>query len=288
LLHLSAISLSSRIAPLLDQAAHGTVIATFGRSCYIDLNGRIIAIVGAELLNGPLNLVASLPSDATLLHLPVGADVAVRRGALEIAGRLEIDTASAQHWTPRVVSMAGADARPAELTRALAFIQTVLDRDAPQESFARAEARPQRATDAMADLAHALRTGDVALAGRAAGNLAGLGPGLTPSGDDVLAGALLAVAVSGPASAPAFRTRIIASIRGRTTRISEAYLDAAADGDAGETWHRLLDLLRNDEGGRLRDAVHQILAFGETSGGDMLAGFVLGMTALGAARAHPT
>jgi len=75
-----------------------------------------------------------------------------------------------------------------------------------------------------------------------------------------------------------------ASVRGRTTRISEAYLEAAAAGEAGEAWHRLLAILRADGAAGaaddLRAAVQCILAFGETSGADMLAGFSLAMTAL--------
>ena len=274
---LSAISLSSRISWLLDHALRGSIIATFSRSCYIELDGRIIAVVGAELLNGPLNLIVALPSGATLIDVPVGAAAEVRGRVLEIAGRWRVDAALAQLWNPRLTPIVPAPG----LGQRLASIQAVLDADAPQESLARAEGRPRRATDGMVRLATALRRGDVALAGRAAHDLAGLGPGLTPSGDDVLAGTLLAVALLGPAHADRFRESITTSVRGRTTRISEAYLEAAAAGEAGEAWHRLLIVLRRDEGETdLRDAVRRILAFGETSGADMLAGFLLAMTAL--------
>jgi hypothetical protein len=308
LLRLSATTLSSRIAPLFDQTARGTVVATFARSCYLELRGRIVAVVAAELLNGPLNLLVSLPSETTLLHIPRGSDV-VTRGSLEIAGRLTIGLTSAQRWSPRIEPLGGAGAGLPQLTPALASIQIILDRDAPQGSFARTAGRPQRATEGMVRLAAAFRSGEAALAGRAATDLAGLGPGLTPSGDDVLAGALLAVAVSEPADAERLRTEIMASVRGRTSRISEAYLAAAADGDAGEAWHTLVAMIRRGEvpagnkslphsrvstgdrtagdppgGSRGPDiweaAVRRIIAFGETSGADMLSGFVLGMTAL--------
>ncbi|HEY6104098.1 MAG TPA: DUF2877 domain-containing protein [bacterium] len=301
-LRLSATSLSSRIVPMFDQAGQGSVLAAFARSCYVELRGRIVAVVAPELLNGPLNLVVPFPSETTLYHIPPGGNVAVTGGVLEIAGRLSIDFAPARQWRSHIEPMTVVAARAVELARTLASIRTILDRDAPQGSFARAAGRPQRAADGMARLSAALRTGDAALAGRAAIDLAGLGPGLTPSGDDVLAGALLAVAISEPPDAHDIRAQIMASVRGRTTRISEAYLAPAADGDAGEAWHTLIDLMRyvevppgnkpfrssnglvGDGAGearrpeRLEAAVRGIIAVGETSGADMLSGFVLGMT----------
>ena len=277
---LSAISVSRRVGRLLALAPRGSIIATFPRSCYVELGRRIIAVVAAELLNGPLNLVVALPPATTLTNLPVRGAVEVRARVLEIGGGWRIDTARAHLWDARLTPLAGT----AGLGSRLASIQTMLDANAPPESIARARGQPERATDAMARLATGVRRGDAAEAGRAAQDLAGLGPGLTPSGDDVLAGTLLAVAVLGPAHAQGFRDSILASVRGRTTRISEAYLEAAAAGEAGEAWHRLLAILRADGAAGaaddLRAAVQCILAFGETSGADMLAGFSLAMTAL--------
>jgi len=278
---LSAISLSSRISELLDHARRGSIIAAFPHSCYIALDRDIIAVVGAELLNGPLNLVVSLPEGSTLSDIPVGTAVEARRRTLHVGEEWHIDAASAELWNPRLTPLAGAP----DLDRHLASIQELLDAEAPRESLARAEGRSHRAAGAIAQLAAALRTGEIAQAGGAAYHLAGLGPGLTPSGDDLLAGTLLAVAVLEPQQARGFREHIMASVRGRTTRISEAYLLAAADGEAGEAWHRLLALLRRGtaaggETADLRNAVLRILAFGETSGADMLAGFILAMTAL--------
>ena len=287
--------MSSQIDRLLGRSPRGSLIAAFSRSCYVDLDGHIIAVVAAELLNGPLNLVVSLPPATTFVDVPVGGVVEVRDHILDIAGGWSVDAAGAQPWDARLTPVPAT----AGLGRRLASVQVMLEADAPPESIARAEGRPPRAAEGMELLATGLRRGAVPVVARAAHELAGLGPGLTPSGDDVLAGTLLAVAVLGPAQAQGFRESIMTSVRGRTTRISKAYLEAAADGEAGEAWHRLLAILRRDEettvagaageatnpspaGGAadLRAAVHRILAFGETSGADMLAGFVLAMTAL--------
>lgn len=277
-----ASSLSARIAGLLDRPLRGSLVAAFSRSCYIDLAGRIIAVVGPELLDGPLNLVAALPPEATFLDLAAGAAVEVRSRVLDLAGRWQIDTVRTRRWDPRLPPLVPGP----ELDRRMAQARAALEAWAPPDGFARGERRPGRAAEAMGLLADALRSGDAAVAGRAAHDLAGLGPGLTPSGDDVLAGALLATAVLAPPESAPLRGRIMASARGRTTRISEAYLEAAASGDAGEAWHRLVAGLRgerdgDDEGATgLRAAVRGILAFGETSGADMLTGFLLAAEAL--------
>jgi hypothetical protein len=58
----------------------------------------------------------------------------------------------------------------------------------------------------------------------------------------------------------------------RTTQISAAYLEAAAQGLAGEPWHLMVRSL----GGPLsktRAAARLILRVGETSGADTLTGF---------------
>ena len=70
------------------------------------------------------------------------------------------------------------------------------------------------------------------------GALLGRGPGLTPSGDDALAGALLVAHALGAAAplAAAVRARL-----GATTAVSAALLDAAADGFAARDVVTLVD-----------------------------------------------
>lgn len=119
----------------------------------------------------------------------------------------------------------------------------------------------------------------------AAGRLAGLGPGLTPSGDDVLAGAMLALTLVRSPQPTRLREVILRAVGERTTRVSGAYLQAASRGEAGEAWHALRDALAPQTAGpgALDSAARRVMAFGETSGADMLAGFVLGLRALMAA-----
>ena len=98
---------------------------------------------------------------------------------------------------------------------------------------------------------------------RDAEGLIGLGPGLTPSGDDYLGGMLVALRACGRAAqAESLWRWLRPRLPGRTNAISAAHLAAAAQGEAHEALHAVL---AGDDPARL-DAV------GHCSGWDGLAG----------------
>jgi hypothetical protein len=201
---LTALSASRRITPLLARSAHGSVLAAFTRSAYVEIEGHIAVLAGARLLNGPLNVLLTIrePDEQELFTgLAPTTAVTVRHGILELDGRWEIDARQAHPWDPRLTPLPDAGDR-ARLLNTPGIITAILEAEAPAESLARPQARPHRAQSGMARMAHALRTDDVEmarqLARQAAEELAGLGPGLTPSGDDVLAGVLTALALLAP------------------------------------------------------------------------------------------
>ncbi|MDN5930735.1 MAG: DUF2877 domain-containing protein, partial [Pseudonocardia sp.] len=104
-----------------------------------------------------------------------------------------------------------------------------------------------------------------------AARLGGRGPGLTPEGDDVLAGALLAIyAARGPGAEPALR-EVAASVR--TTEVAAAFLAWAARGPCvapPPDW-----LLAPDPAAPPR-AERRLVAVGASSGAALLAGLRLG------------
>ncbi len=121
-----------------------------------------------------------------------------------------------------------------------------------------------------------LRThGEVGVAVRA---LVGRGEGLTPSGDDALAGALLVAHAlgTGTALADAVRARL-----GATTAVSAALLDAAADGYAARPVVTLVDAAVAGDAEALRGALPAVLAIGHTSGADILTGIRVALDSLG-------
>lgn len=109
------------------------------------------------------------------------------------------------------------------------------------------------------------------------GSLVGLGPGLTPSGDDFLAGCLLAKAVAGEKLPPA----AAASIRGRfgsTTPAGRTLLEGALDRRFPYYLHEFVGAWAAAKGpAGEEEAVAKALSHGSTSGTDALAGLVFGL-----------
>lgn len=111
--------------------------------------------------------------------------------------------------------------------------------------------------------------------------LAGLGPGLTPAGDDFLVGllaALHATAQVGQGQDQQRLCQLIATTAAtQTTRLSAAWLQHAGAGHFSQRWHDLILALNGGISAQVRQAVTQIKATGATSGGDGLFGFVTGL-----------
>lgn len=105
-------------------------------------------------------------------------------------------------------------------------------------------------------------------------SLIGLGPGLTPAGDDFVGGAMIALRVLGGDAGRAQADRIAAwalpLARERTSRISRAHLECAAEGEGHEALHDLLNT--GDE-----KHLERLAKIGHTSGLDAAAGALLAL-----------
>lgn len=109
----------------------------------------------------------------------------------------------------------------------------------------------------------------------AAAGLAGLGGGLTPSGDDYLIGTMHALwAVLPEGQARSLSRPLAHAAVPRTTDLSGAWVHAAAAGQAAEYWHDLFAALVGHEAPGLEVPVRRLLRVGHTSGADALAGFL--------------
>jgi hypothetical protein len=106
--------------------------------------------------------------------------------------------------------------------------------------------------------------------------LIGLGPGLTPSGDDFLGGVLIALRHLGVAE-PTERLAeaIVSRAEQRTNEISRAHLSAAAGGEGLAPLHAVLSSLCAPGAARMDVCLAAIDAIGHTSGWDALVGIAL-------------
>jgi hypothetical protein len=115
---------------------------------------------------------------------------------------------------------------------------------------------------------------------QAVSGLVGLGPGLTPSGDDLLGGMLVALrAMPDNASQPSvdlLARCVTRHATEKTTRISSTMLEQSAKGNGSAAQHCLLRcLLGVDTQPDIFRATLELIQVGHTSGWDTLAGILL-------------
>lgn len=134
--------------------------------------------------------------------------------------------------------------------------------------------------EAVGDLAAAVaRRRPVRAAVRA---LAGLGPGLTPAGDDVLVGLVSALVCLGHPDAARVATDVLAEAAGRTTDLSVTLLRHAAAGECLDAVGQLLQAVCRS--GDLAPARHVLAAVGHSSGPALCLGVRLGVQAAAGVR----
>jgi hypothetical protein len=126
------------------------------------------------------------------------------------------------------------------------------------------------------------RVGIAAAAPRdAVAGLVGLGPGLTPSGDDFLAGSLLALRLAGRRAAARGLWRAIAACGVQATNaISFSHLRSAAKGRVGENLHLVFDAIITDDWTKTGTRLGRLLDLGHSSPWDAIAGFATSVRAI--------
>lgn len=255
-------------AALERSRGHAEAIAAFPGSPYLRAAGDLIW-VGSRL--------STAHPRAVLLDAPVKPGGSMRFGALPPAERAacSVPAASAESI---VLARAGC-------ARLIADLHSV--GEARGLGMLLAGRVPPFPLDAcvphIARLAAALRANDAETAYRAAYPLLGLGTGLTPSGDDLvgamLFAKLLAARVAGEeAEWDAVAQRLASDVVERSNEISAALF---ADLVAGESFASLAALARAlcaDDHDAAVAAARLLTPIGHSSGWDMLAGLVLGLT----------
>jgi Protein of unknown function (DUF2877) len=224
-------------------ACRGRVQAVFSRAVHLQL-GRPepLVVVDGRSWRGPMHLrVDVLPS------VNVGDEVVVAGGRLQLgAGR--IDLGSLPAWTPPEVH-----GRPR--VRQLRGVER------------------SAVPDGMLDDVRRLLVDDDLVG--VADVLGGWGPGLTPAGDDVLAGIVLTLHVFGHA-----RDRLPAVVdRVRSTDLARGYLRWAARGQCIEPAHSVLAAVTGDDDAELQSASARLCAHGASSGADLLRGIECALAA---------
>lgn len=230
-----------------DQEGH--VLGVFPRAAYVQVPRTVVALLAPEATRLPNGVVLA---DAEALALLVVGDPATVGTGRVTAGPLAVTVVRWWSVRPRrpVADPAGLAARARRLA--------TLSGEPP----------------VRAELVRACATVDADALRAATYALLGLGPGLTPSGDDVVAGLMVGLRRLGLGGlADQVGPAVTTAARRRTTALSAALLELAARGEAAATALDLVDALAGH--GDLEQAAQALFALGHTSGRDLAAGLAI-------------
>jgi len=144
---------------------------------------------------------------------------------------------------------------------------------------------PKKARLAMQVLVRATQEADLMAASAAAKILTGLGPGLTPAGDDLLAGYLAGLwcAVGDHRDHVQFVSNLgkqVVRLSRRTNDISRTYLDHAVNGQVSSRFAALVEAIsRGESPEALLKIAENAMHCGHTSGMDTVTGLLVGIFA---------
>ena len=237
---------------LLGAPGHGRVRWETRSACYAEVRSRgrdqLVALLAPGAVRVPMGIVIDVR------ELPdVGTDVHLGAGVIGFGDRTWRPT---RWWNPRPrLNASCLTARPDALRLALLA--------EPEASFGLPLAEEL-------SVGAALARGDV----QAATAVIGLGPGLTPSGDDVLAGAVVVLALLSRLETATARA-VLDRARTHTTALSTALLEAAIDGQMIPQAARLLEAVAAASPQPQVDArADELFAVGSHSGHDLAAGML--------------
>jgi hypothetical protein len=254
----------------LGAGGEARVLAALTTSTYIDVAGEVFWIGGTET-----------PAHARAIHIARSVDGVAAGDVVRVpaAGALE-------PWRPDPgpASAVAAAALRRGATRLVARIVSLgLPRGFGAWLLGVPLEFPLQAAAARADaLADACTADDPARAVAAAHALIGLGPGLTPAGDDLTGGAFFARALlarAGVLDAAAWGEAAgeVRTAAGRLTHpIGVALLSDLLVGEGWAPMHELATALAQRDDGAALHAARRLTTLGHSSGWDLLAGFVIG------------
>ena len=274
-----------------------TSLAVFRHSCYLQTPDQSIVCLLDDLnVPGPLHVLCRLPGNFDwMAHLQPGQQSIVSDTGILLNRLFFFYSRSTSIWQPpRLVTP-----DPDTLHTALRCLQTYLAAGRPPAKRAAQESGlgvfilpllhgtlaefipttpvAAAASDGIQVLRSWLYAGAASdwIAPDCVIRLLGLGPGLTPSGDDFLAGLWVGLhALGWHAAASQLAAQLIPLASAYTNLISLAHLRCAAQGQAAAPLHILLQVLSNAPAA-VPEAVDALTALGHNSGWDSLAGIVL-------------
>ncbi|MBH0206520.1 MAG: DUF2877 domain-containing protein [Nitrospira sp.] len=268
----------------------GIVHSVFDRACNIRLEtGALLTLVSSEKPNLPNGLRIKTPARFAFPDfVRTGEPAACRGGTVRFTQSvLSIDLWTAACWHIELSGLRINLHRQDQAAAWTAAWQTLQQhqRGDTISSIIEALARAEGAFGTVPALLEATGALQAEEACAAIKPLIGLGPGLTPAGDDFLVGYL--AGLRSTAGSDTARLRFLASVGGwlsesasQTNVISRASIQSAVRGNASEPIARLAQRLdRADNSNSVRAGTQAALQVGYSSGTDGVAGLLFGCAA---------
>lgn len=279
----SAVSIGSSVSMRLAREGTLQVSACFDRAIHLTDDDLTMTIGSRVIGRGPCNVLLR-PEDWTELAMraEIGAAWRLRHDRLIGPGQ-EIVARPDVVWTQPPWPRPGTSA---EVARMLALLTIKVTTIASPDT--RLFDGGKRASDRIAetlDREVAVLAAWLKLpTGTPPTGLLGLGAGLTPAGDDIVAGVLITLDALG---AVGLRDRlavaVLSEMRQRTSLLSATLLTEAAAGRAGEHHCDVISSLLTADGPLFEASTDEVLRHGATSGADFLTGVILAAGAVTAA-----
>ena len=275
----------------LDAPDEAKIIGVFRRSLYVEnIFGRVACIGEQGIGPGPLNALCEFPGDVDFTQIvEPGGTAKIRDGRMQLGPRMKIDISCPTEWEPEpfpvgwnlefflenlpVLVQWIAETGPRE------GLAPLIAQVVSGEKISYEDAFHKISWGGISDfrfwLSHSLNGAEDLEFPAIARRLVGLGPGLTPSGDDFWCGVMIALRAQGLME---ILERVSAALLNRaeerTNKISRAHMECAAGGQGAKALHETISALGLADEARLRSALRELDKIGHSSGWDSLAGVV--------------
>ena len=268
---MTVFQLTPRVSHWLQQPTAVARLQLFDRVMnLVDSEGEIISIVQPSIGAGPFSMVVDwqrpFPESVVPQTIVDKTDTALS------IGPLKIEWQAAELWQP-TPPWDQLWQQPAQWRNRLPELQTAVAQHKDQLAAGSPTHFVSQFEMATAAMHTAVAQKDVAGMQTAVAQLAGLGPGLTPAGDDFLVGFLFGLWATCPKEEVVKLAEIVVETAvPRTTQLSAAWLQAAGRGEAWQPWHDLVNALSANH--NWHSPAQRILNQGATSGVAALLGFI--------------
>lgn len=285
-----AATMGHLISKALNRSFEGQVLAVFRSSFYLEMEQLIFCLGTSDMPAGPLNVVTSASplTDWKESGVRKYAPAIVSKAGINVGGKCLFQLSGARKWRPTQIHQ---PISIAKLERGLSAFKAKAADVVPDIGLGRlifsgyiSDRRDHVCRAAKPDIIMGKLWFHEALADEKkaeelqigwAKKLVGLGPGLTPSGDDFLGGAMVALHAIGKGDICSLLWSKIGSyVAASTNSISLAHLKAASDGMGSDLIHRALSTIASGDVYALEPSIAGIGRIGYSSGWDIISGSI--------------